>query len=91
MDYGSSAYYDERRRRAAEFYKTVLRLQSRRGNGYGNARQAAIGLPVALQANRGRAHVRSFINAAMADGTPIDDLILLAEELAGEMGHNKRY
>jgi len=54
--------------------------------GLSNARQAAIGLPAALQSRRGRAPIRAFIEAALADGTPLDDLILLAEEFAREVG-----
>lgn len=90
MYYGSNdPFYDARRRRAAEYYKKVLRWQNHRGRGYANARQAAIGLPAALQSIRGREHVRAFVDAALADGTPLDDLILLAEELAREMGRGR--
>jgi len=90
--YGRSndLYHDERRRRAAEFYKKVLRWRHQRGQSFVNARQAAIGLPAALQNSRGREHVRVFIEAALADGTPLDDLILLAEDLAREMGRGRR-
>lgn len=42
-------------------------------------------MPIALRAGRGRDHVRDFIRAALADGTPIDDLVFLAEELEREM------
>lgn len=73
---------EEQRENATEFYKLVLRRQrERQGAHGGNSRQAAIGLPAALAANAVPSHVRRFIAAALADGTPWDDLVMLVEEL----------
>jgi hypothetical protein len=40
-----------------------------------------MGLPAATAANAVPAHVRRFITAALADGTPLDDLAMLTAEL----------
>lgn len=80
--------YNERqqrhRNRATEFYKLVLRWQRERGHGRA-ARQAAIGLPAATAGNVVPAHVRRFIEAALADGTAWDDLAMLTAELERRM------
>lgn len=71
----------EHRDNATEFYKLVLGWQRGRGHRGKAARQAAIGLPTATAANAVPEHVRRFIAAAMADGTPMDDLAMLTAEL----------
>lgn len=83
--------HERRLEQAWRFYRKVLRHRRLKAGSYGDARQAAIGLPAAALAGRGRDHVRRFIDTALADGTPLDDLILLAEELAREMRQGRGY
>jgi hypothetical protein len=68
--------------RACAFYKMVLRWQRERQGGHGrSSRQAVMGLPEAVRGNSTHAHVKRFIEAALADGTPWDDLHMLVAEL----------
>ncbi len=72
----------EHRENATEFYKLVLKRQQERQGAHGrNSRLAAIGLPAATAANAVPTHVKRFIAAALADGTPWDDLVMLVGEL----------
>ncbi len=71
----------EHRENATEFYKLVLGWQQAKGHGDRGARRAARGLPAATAANAVPAHGRRFITAALADGTPLDELAMLTAEL----------
>jgi hypothetical protein len=83
-DRSNNPDYEQRLQRAWRFYGKVLNHRRRQGKGCAKAHEAAIGLPAALKNWRGREHVRNFVAMALADGTPVDDLVLLAEELARE-------
>lgn len=87
----NNAEYDQRLQRAWRFYSKVLNHGRRCGKGCAKAHQAAIGMPAALKNWRGREHVRNFVAMALADGTPVDDLVMLAEELAWETRQAKRF
>jgi hypothetical protein len=89
-DRENNAEYEQRLQRAWRFYSKVLNHSRRQGKGSAKAHQAAIGMPAALKNWRGREHVRNFVAMALADGTPLDDLVLLAEELARETRQAKR-
>lgn len=82
----------EHRENATEFYKLVLGWQKSRHGAHGiRSRQAAIGLPEAARANRVPTHVRQFIQCALADGTPMDDLNILIGELERRMRGTARF
>lgn len=90
-NWDNNAEYEQRLQRAWRFYGKVLNHNRRQGKDSAKAHQAAIGMPAALKNWRGREHVRNFVATALADGTPLDDLILLAEELARETRQAKRF
>ncbi|MDT8900849.1 hypothetical protein [Anaeroselena agilis] len=67
----------------------VLGWQRAKGHRGKAARKAAMGLPVATAANAVPAHVRRFNEAALEDGTPLDDLAMLTAELGRRLRDKK--
>lgn len=77
---------EEHRENATEFYKLVLKRQKEKHGDPGRkSRLAAMGLPAATAANAVPSHVKRFIAAALADGTPWGDLVMLTTELERQM------
>lgn len=81
----NNANHEQRKRRAWNFYKGVLKWLNKQGNQSKGSRQAAIGLSVAMKSEKGREHVRQFLLSALKDGTPPEVLLQLSDELEREM------